>query len=97
MRGMRWRMENKGISLHRLKVFLVAKQAQDWFTNDEATKGAGISARTVRMHTKSLVDMGILERVGVFPGHRFRLRVTNKAYAEELERAIEVFGEAARL
>lgn len=90
-------MENTEISLHLLKVYLFAKRTDGWFTNAEVTKAAGISDRTARAHTKTLVDKGVLERAEVFPGHRFRLRLINKAFAKKLDEAVGTFGSAAKM
>lgn len=92
-------MEKNEVSLHQLKVYLFVRDAKKWVTNVDITNGVGFSNRTVRMHTKNFVELGIFDHVEVFPGHRFKVadkpEVRNKAYFQRLQQAIEVFGLAA--
>lgn len=90
-------METGEVSLHRLKVYRFLRDAKGWKSNHEIAAGCdGVSHRTVRLHTKALVDLGILDQAEVFPGHRFRVseqaEKRNKAYVMRLNAAAEVFG-----
>ena len=89
-------METGEVSLHRLKVYRFVRDSSGWLTNHDIAAGAGVSARTARLHTKGLVDLGVFDQAEVFPGHRFRLSAQaekrNKAYMLRLNEAEEVFG-----
>lgn len=91
-------MEKSEVSIHELRVYRVLQTRPDaWLSNHEiAQLVEGVAHRTVRLHTKRLVDLGIFDVADVFPGHRYRWaqKATNrnKGYVARLEAAGEVFG-----
>lgn len=89
-------MEKNEISLHQVKIFLYVKGAGRWVTNQEIAAATTFSNRTIRFHTKHMVELGLFDHAEVFPGHRFRLaekpEVRNKGYLLRITQAIEVFG-----
>ena len=91
-------MERNGISLHELLVFAAFTRTKGkWLTNVEVAEmvAPSVRPRTVRLHTKGLADVGILEQAPVFPGHRYRLgeHVPQRgtSHLTRLQRAAEVF------
>ncbi len=89
-------MGTSEVSLHQVKVFMFIENSTSWVTNDDIVKATEVGSRTVRAHTKKLMDVGLLDHVDTFPGHRFRLmtKLDNraKAYLQRLRQAIDVFG-----
>lgn len=88
--------ETGEISIHETKVFAALKQNVRWLTNHEIAQLAGVAERTARAHSRKLVDLGIVDRAQVFPGHRFMLSPAaeerNKQYLTQLEFASGVLG-----
>ena len=90
-------MENNEISQHEVMVYKVLLANKNrWLTNGEIGKAVSeVAPRTIRHHTKRLVDLGLLDLAEVFPGHRYRLSENamkrNAAYTKRLESAAEVF------
>lgn len=90
-------MERNEISEHEVKVYLALRASAKWMTNREiGERLTGVGPRTVRLHTKRLADLGILDQAEVFPAHRYRIAEKrgkrNKGYADRLDRAAEIFG-----
>lgn len=91
-------MENNEISQHEVLIFKVLEANKGkWITNGEIAKSVSpIAERTVRKHTKRLVDLGLLDVAEVFPAHKYRLSEKamqrNTAYTKRLQNAVEVFG-----
>jgi DNA-binding transcriptional ArsR family regulator len=62
-----------------------------WFTTRDAAAKLSMSERTVRHHLKRLVDVGLIERVRVFGGARYKRRDEDyldpsaKAYLKRLD------------
>lgn len=89
--------ERSEISLHETKVYAAfCKYPDKWMSSKEvATLITGVAARTVRLHTSRLVNIGILDQAELFPEHRFRLSAkANKrdnGYLNRLKKAIEIF------
>ncbi len=90
-------MEKAEISLHEIKTYMALKQAKGWLTTHEIAAQTGVHPRTARLHALRFLEMGIVDRVEVFPAHRFRIAAAAKdvAYVNRLEHACEVFGVAA--
>lgn len=92
-------MESNEISLHQLKVFEFVRDSGRWVTSAEIQDGAGVAARTARLHALNLVKLGLFDQAEVFPGRRYRLsefaEQRNKGYMLRLAQAREVFGEVA--
>lgn len=90
-------MENNEISQHEVLIFNVLKTNKGrWMTNGEIQKAVkSVAERTVRKHTKRLVDLGLLDLAEVFPAHKYRLSEKamqrNTAYTKRLQNAVEVF------
>jgi hypothetical protein len=89
-------METNEVSLHQFKVYDVVRRNGKWVTAKEITDSLDdVAYRTVRAHTRKLVQLGILDVAEVFPAHRYRMSEfaerRNKAYLQRLERAREVF------
>lgn len=91
-------MERKGLSRHEVEVFRVLmSEPARWWTHIEIGEAAdAVSDRTVRLHTKRLVDAGLIEVIEVFPGYRYRIaqdgRKRNSAYLTRLRRAALALG-----
>jgi hypothetical protein len=89
-------METNEVSLHQVKVFQFVQKSTGWVTNDDIVKGTGVKYRTVALHTKNLVSLGVFDHAEVFPNHRFKMsskaEMRNKAYSLRMQQAIEVFG-----
>ncbi len=71
-------------------------QPKTWLTNKDVEAVAKVSDRTVRLHTKRMAEIGIIDQAEVFPGHRYRFAAKGAkrdlAYVTRLEKAMEVFG-----
>ena len=83
------------ISFHIVKVWRTLSQANgDWLTNREIAARAAMSERTVRAKTARFFAAGILDRMELYPGYRYRLRQNpeNSGLIAELKRADEAFG-----
>jgi len=100
-------MQSTEISPHELLVYLVLKSNKgEWLTNTEIGNLAEgmstirFSPRTVRAHTARMVEAGLVDRVPVFPAHKFRLAAKtakqDSAYLKKLELAHTVFGQFLR-
>ena len=68
-----------------------------WLTNGElaeAVEPAGIAARTVRLHTRRFITLGLIDYVRVFPAPMMRwspeTESRNPAYAARLKQALDV-------
>ena len=90
-------METGEVSIHRLKVYRHLRRDGGWRSNREiAAALPDVAYRTVRAHTKALVDLGMLDQAEVFPSHRYRMsdkaEKRNKGYFMRLEQAATVFG-----
>lgn len=90
-------MEKSEVSLHEVRVWRALKEHGGWLSNKEiGERIEGVGARTVRLHTKRLVELGMLDIAEVFPSHRFRVSdkasKRNAAYARRLELAGEAMG-----
>ncbi len=90
-------MERSEISLHEVKVYQALKNHPDkWMTNHDIAELVGISERTVRLHSRRFVTLGLLDLAEVFPAHRFRWSSKdsrrNKSYVLRIEHAVEAFG-----
>lgn len=89
-------MERSEISLHQIKVYRFVRDSAGWVDNSAIAKATGVSGRTARLHTKTLVSLGIFDQAELFPGHRFRMssfaEKRNKAYLRRLSEAEKVFG-----
>jgi DNA-binding transcriptional ArsR family regulator len=92
-------MENALISKHLVLVCAFAGNApgNGWFTTREAAEKMGIKERTVRHHLKRLVDVGLIERVRVFGGCRYKQREADYldpkalAYLKRLDEVRQTF------
>jgi len=69
---------------------------ESWFSNREIAAQTKVNQRTVRAHTRLMFENGLLDKVHVFPGDRFRLSQPgaekNEAYIRRLDDAAEVLG-----
>jgi DNA-binding transcriptional ArsR family regulator len=92
------KMKTNEMSLHEIKVYLALKNAAGrWITTSDLTDSiTGVAWRTVRLHTRKLVRLGILEQAELSPAYRYKLSEKasqrNAAYVIRLERAAEMFG-----
>lgn len=90
-------MERAEISRHEVAVYNCFRdRPAQWMTNDEAHEiTVGVAKRTIRLHTKRLLDLGILDRMELFPAHKFKLSdkasKRNAAYLARLQAAAVVF------
>ena len=97
MKSMNNSAERAEVSEHEVRVFLVLRKNPDeWMTNQQVSEASGVNYRTTRMHTERLVKLGMVESIELHPARHFRLAEKkskhNAAYAQRLEKAIEVFG-----
>jgi Fic family protein len=89
---------DKEVSIHEARLFAVLmKCGGEWLTSQEIAKKSKVAERTSRNHLKKLAELGLVERVKVFPGHRYRIskvesKQGNAAHLAKLEMAIKVFG-----
>jgi DNA-binding IclR family transcriptional regulator len=85
------------ISPHAVRVLKVFQDnPQTWFENNEVAERSSVYARTVRKHTKELVELGILNEQRVFPATKYRL-ITEpvedaRSHLERYETARTVLG-----
>lgn len=90
-------MERNEISIHEVKVYEIFAANKDrWMSNSDIAKAIkDVSPRTIRLHTKRFVDLGILDAAEVFPAHRYRWSShgarRNKSYSLRLDKASEIF------
>ena len=87
------------ISLQEVKVYrLLSSHPETWFSNRNiSAEVKGVALRTVRACTRRFFDLGLVEKVHVFPGDRFRFSVApkkNKKYIQQLEEAAAVLSES---
>ena len=91
-------MERDEITKHEVKVYRVISQnPEKWFSNQEiADRLNGVSGRTIRLHTKRFVQLGLVDLAEVFPRHKYRWSAKadkrNYSYLSRLKQADEVFG-----
>jgi DNA-binding transcriptional ArsR family regulator len=85
------------VSEHLVRLYHVLDHTH-WQTNRELAKAAGLNQRTVRAHTKSLADAGVLGTYIVFGGTRFRLvrGCEHLELVKQIETAADVLGLAPR-
>jgi len=92
-------MKASEISLHQLRVWEFVRDLGTWVSVADIQQATGVCPRTARHHARNLTDQGLLERVDVFPGARFRVlpdpERRNPELMARLERAREAFGEVA--
>jgi hypothetical protein len=62
-----------------IRAWVVLLDASEWLTSKEVALKAGIAPRTASMYTKYFTDLGLLERLQVFPAFRFKMY--NDAYS----------------
>jgi hypothetical protein len=86
-------IENNEISEHQAKIYDFVRKQNQWLTNADITEHVGFSARTVRLHTKRLVDLGIFELAELYPGHQFKLapKPRDKVHLQRLLQAVAIF------
>lgn len=88
-------MTKETTSIHEVKVYLALKSFEGkWASNHELSRFAsGVSPRTIRAHVLSMVKLGMVEQMAVFPGHRYRLaEKADKRLVRRFDAAAEVFG-----
>ncbi len=92
-------METSEISLHQLRVFEFVRDAQKWVSIKDIVGATGSARKTVDIHCRRFVNLGIFDQVEVWPGHRYRVAELagkrNAAIMERLRKAREAFGDAA--
>lgn len=69
----------------------------EWLTSaDIAKRSENLAERTVRAHTKKLVEMGLLEVGATFPSYHYRWSekgaTQHAEYVRQIETAKEIFG-----
>jgi len=92
------RTSKNEVSLQEIKIWKVLKTSTSWTTNDDiAAAIPDVSPRTVRLHTKRLAAMGLVEEMRLFPAHAYRWLAEaenkNREYVQKLESAAAVFAE----
>lgn len=79
------------ISLHEVRVYqFLRDHPETWFSNSDIAKEVPeVALRTIRAHTKRFFEVGLVEKVQVFPGDHFRFvdSAETKDYIERLEEA----------
>jgi DNA-binding IclR family transcriptional regulator len=89
-------MERTYISLCHAKVFRYLQQADEWLTPTEIARATAMAGSTARHHVYTLVRLGIVERIDVSPGPRYRLVAApgedTGASLHRLEQACACFG-----
>ena len=60
------------ISEHTIKVLDCVRDANRWVTTREIAELSGVAPRTARAASAKLAEAGLFERVGLFPGFRYR-------------------------
>jgi predicted ArsR family transcriptional regulator len=82
------------VSRHEVQVFLAV--GQSWTTSHEVAEKARVASVTARHHLLKLADRGLIERLEVFPGYRYRTvqngQPRKQAYLQRLEDAAAAFG-----
>jgi predicted transcriptional regulator of viral defense system len=61
------------ISEHTIKVLDCVRDADRWITTREIAELSGVAPRTARAAAAKLAEAGLFERVGLFPGFRYRV------------------------
>ena len=72
-------IEEIEVSPQMIRAWVVLLDASEWLTSKEVALKAGIAPRTASMYTKYFTDLGLLERLQVFPAFRFKMY--NDAYS----------------
>lgn len=91
-------MTSKRISTHEVLIYTTfLDNPECWFTNTEiAVKLESVAGRTVRLHTRKLLEMGLLEQIDLAPAPRFRWSeegvARNADYMGKMEYARDVLG-----
>jgi hypothetical protein len=83
------------MSPHQAKIHRVlAAKRNQWLTNQDIGQLLpDVAARTIRQHTKQLVEMRVLEESRLFGGYRYRYqKAPDQRAVEQLNHAAEVFG-----
>jgi len=82
------------ISLQEVSIYrFLSSHPETWFSNSDIAKEVeGVALRTIRAHTKRFFELGIVEKVNVFPGDRFRFSGATKSqdYIQRLEEVAAV-------
>ena len=65
--------ERAEVSEYLIRVWQTLKSAEEWLSNREIARRSEVSGRTSRAYTKHLLDLGLIDRLRTFPGHRFRI------------------------
>ena len=61
------------ISEHTIKVLDCVRAAHRWVTTREIAELSGVTPRTARAAAAKLAEAGLFDRVGLFPGFRYRV------------------------
>jgi prophage antirepressor-like protein len=82
--------EHAEISLHRLAVWRVLRESDAPLDNRDIARLSGIGERTVRSHTRYLMQLGFLEVYETFPRHLYAIaenpNLPQTAYWQRLEK-----------
>lgn len=91
-------MEKNEISEQEVRIFCVFRNHSDqWLTNKQISElSDSIPGRTVRLHVKRFVDLGLVDQAELFPSHRYKwsskAEKRNKSYFLRLKNAVDIFG-----
>ena len=66
-------MEFKEISTQLVEIMKYLETTQDWVSIHRIAADTGISHNTVRPHVRKLLGLGIVNKVILYPGYRYRL------------------------
>jgi hypothetical protein len=89
-------METTEISIHQLKIFEFVRDAPGWVSIKDISTGTSSARKTVDVHCRRFVSLGVFDQAEVWPGHRYRVSEMaskrNGSIMERLRKAAEVFG-----
>lgn len=89
--------EKSEISFHLIKIWRYVKQKQKWVSHQQISEEANVNERTVRAHIRYLVSAGLVDKMEMFPQHRYRYsemgEKRNKTFCDRLESASAIFSE----
>ena len=85
------------ISWQEVQVYqYLVTHRRSWVSNSEIVTATKLNGRTVRRHTRTFCECGLLDKMHVFPGYRFRYPKegggSDEACEAQLLRAAEALG-----
>src|ERR1035437_1153331 len=91
--------ETAGISLHQMRTFIALRDTEGWLTCREVARIANVAERTANLHCNYFDKAGIVDKITISPGYRYRFRedaeAINPGLMAHIHAALQAVGTGA--